>query len=668
MSAKPSAQIAAAQPAPRLFQARMMSIGKVVDDSGPLGRLVRGEVKQQSMELEDDWQGYYETATSLNNQNLIIQPPYNFYTLEYLVSHNNALGSCVDTMETNVDGTGFVIETDTGTGEPDEVQKQEIANLMDFFDEVYPGSSFMTLRKQVRRDLEVHGNAYIEVLRSADGKLVFLRRVDPKTMRLVRLDTPVMVTRKVMRLGREVEFSVWMRERRYAQKIDNRLIYFKEFKASRDIERDTGKWAEKGVTFNAQQRGGEIIHLTKNPDVRTPYGIPAWIAQAPSVVGSRSAEENNLSFFDSGGIPPIMVFISGGQMAEKSKQDMERHFTGQAKTKHKAAVLEVFGTGGSLEQQANVKIAVERFGAERQSDAMFLSYDQRCSENVRSAWRLPAIFLGRTQDYSYATAFASFTVGDAQVFQPERDEFDEMVNLKIMPEILQANAINVPENVKKAHKAALARLRKAMPQAVEDDAGKIGANPATEDATDEEMPLSKPGQTKYKFRSLPLAVKDVTQQLRAVELAASAKAISPEEEIKTLNEITNLNMQHDKQHYEQAQLDKQLEAAQRFGLDDAGVPAGAQPGQKAAGKPVPVAKSESYLTDLSTRYWEVWAGRDQEGMSSILGEMAQLPPYQFETVMRLTRIHGGPFVKEAAISEAISFVLDVAKVHLDHAH
>jgi hypothetical protein len=88
-----------------------------------------------------------------------------------------------------------------------------------------------------------------------------------------------------------------------------------------------------------------------------------------------------------------------------------------------------------LNSAGNVKVSVERFGAERQQDAMFEGYDERCNLRVRSSFRLPPLFIGYAQDYNYATAVASYQIAEAQVFKPERDEFDETINVTIMREL-----------------------------------------------------------------------------------------------------------------------------------------------------------------------------------------------------------------------------------------
>jgi hypothetical protein len=50
-------------------------------------------------------------------------------------------------------------------------------------------------------------------------------------------------------------------------------------------------------------------------------------------------------------------------------------------------------------------------------------------------FRLPPLFVGKAQDYNFATAQVGYMVAEAQVFQPERNEFDEVINRTVLKEL-----------------------------------------------------------------------------------------------------------------------------------------------------------------------------------------------------------------------------------------
>jgi PBSX family phage portal protein len=372
----------------------------VQKDLGPNGGSNPGNaVQPNAFEAEDEYQQLYVGATRDQG---IIQPPYMLRTLDRLSLENNALGPCIEAMVTNVDGTGYVFEAEDQQTE-DAGDDVKVGELDDFFREPWPGVSFGSMRKVVRRDLERTGNGYLEVLRNAQDEIAFFRRVDSKMMRLLRLDDAVPVKQMVLRKGVAVGINVMTRERRYCQLVNGvSLMYFKEFGSQRDLHKKTAAWAKPGERLPANMRATEIIHFTVLPDSHTPYGVPRWINQIPSVLGSRKAEEFNLEFFENGGIPPVIILLQDGTLQAETRQALESMTTGDAARNNRVQILEVVGTGGNVDTAPNARVTVERFGAERTNDSMFEKYDQRCEERVRRSFRMPPIFVGQSKDYNFA--------------------------------------------------------------------------------------------------------------------------------------------------------------------------------------------------------------------------------------------------------------------------
>ena len=430
------------------------------------------------VEMEDQFLEMYGADMQVR----VIQPPHNLINLDTLTVTNNALSQCVRAMEVNVDGTGYNI-VPAHDDKPSEEEEARIVILKSFFDEPFPGMSFTSFRKGVRKDLERTGNAYIEIIRSKKGEIVFMNRVPSVSTRLVQLDDPVPVSVEIERMGQTQNVKIMKRERRYIQAVGRKFVYFKEFSASRELDKETGYWSDEETPLRQGHSATEIIHLKVDDDTLTPYGVPRWINQTPSILGSRRAEEFNLDFFNHGGLPPAIIFLQGAALNEESKKTLTNYLAGKAKFKQRAVIISTYASEGAVgSSTAGSKVTVERFGSERQSDSMFEGYDKRCFERVRSAFRLPPIFLGYSDDYNFATAVTAYMVAEAQVFQPERTEFDEMINLLIMP-LLDKN---------------------------------------------------------YRLRSKQLTVKDIESQLKALELGAAF--IDSDSFVEALNEVAGLNV------------------------------------------------------------------------------------------------------------------------------
>lgn len=475
--AKPSAQIFRLVSADRSTQ--------ILKDLGPNGgNNPDGAVQPNAFEPEDEYQQLYVGATRDQG---IIQPPFSLRTLDRLSQENNTLSPCIEAMVTNCEGTGYTFESKDDDTTDDDADDTQIDALNEFFDEPWPGVSFRQIRALLRRDLERTGNGFIEVLRNASNEIVMFRRVDAKMMRMLRLDDAVSIPQKVFRGGKETTLNVMTRERRYCQLVNGvSLMYFKDFGSVRDLHKKTAVWAPMGQQLPANMRATEIMHFIVILDSHTPYGIPRWIAQLPSVLGSRKAEEFNLEFFNRGGVPPVMIILQGGSLQAETRAAIQRMNAGSAAKNNHVQVLEVEPTGGSTDGgPPKATVTVERFGGDRTKDSMFEDYDKRCTERVLRAFRMPPIFMGQAESYNFATAFASYVVAEAQVFKPERDDFDTIITMKL----LKAMKFN-----------------------------------------------------DFCLRSKPLVIEDATLKLQGVEIISTMQQVEPADIIEVINEIVGIKM------------------------------------------------------------------------------------------------------------------------------
>lgn len=397
-----------------------------------IAKVIKGDtymvMADAAKELEDEFVNLYYVQGSAGN-NLAVTPPYPPKTLKQLVKQNNILNQCIQAMEVNIDGTGHeFVKMDDAT----EIDEEELAQARAFFAEPYPGKSFITQRRLLRQDLESMGYAFLEVLRTMDGSIVGTRYIEGQTIRMVRLGDPVDMKYTISRGGKDIEITIKERPRRYMQTFNGvSRQYFKEFGVPLDLDRETGNWAKAGEKLPAERRASEVLAFGVDKDHAGPYFVPRWINQLPSVLGSRKAEEANLEFFDSGGMPPAIIFIQGGQMVGDASNQLRTYLSSANRKKGRAVVVELASNSGSIDSSGTVSARVERFGAQS-GDAMYDKYDTKAEDHVRVGFRIPPLFIGRNTDFSYATAVIAYQVAEAQVFQPERTEFDEIINKTLM--------------------------------------------------------------------------------------------------------------------------------------------------------------------------------------------------------------------------------------------
>jgi len=414
-----------------------------------------------------------------------IEPPYDPEALCLLMEHSNSLRQNVDAYATNIDGFGHRFEpaidfdaddADQRVGDtiylerlaardkgdlpadtelqPTDVEvaerKRELqrlarverARMESFFDFCCFDHSFVDLRRRTRQDLEVTGNAFWEVLRDGRGDIARLVYVPSYSVRLLPLDTAPVEVEDRIRISPVTfeQVSARRRLRRYLQIQGTDQVYFKTFRDPRVVSRRTGRVFETTeVLLEANPDDGpasELIHFAVHSP-RSPYGVPRWVGTLLAVLGSRQMEEVNFLYFENKSVPPLALLVSGGRLSKASVPRIERFIEENLKGKtnfHKVLILEA-EAGATAGDSARAKIELKPLTDAQQQDALFQVYDERNIDKVGSAFRLPKLLRGESKDFNRATAESALRFAEDQVFQPERDEFDFLMNRQLLADM-----------------------------------------------------------------------------------------------------------------------------------------------------------------------------------------------------------------------------------------
>lgn len=408
--------------------------------TGHQSALVKALGDYASQQIKDPFEELYGLAAAKGGDAHlnVLAPPYPPDALVRVPIQNNVLLQCVAAMVTNCDLFGHTLVY-VGTEEQKEApavleEKKRLEALLSMPD---GQNSFRKLRKLLRTDLEFLGYNFIEVGRGEDGEIAWFTHIPGTTMRLCPLDPEfVTVTRKVKRGDNWIEIKVEEQFRRYVQIAGTRKRYFKQFGDPRVIDAKTGKTLGSGVSIPEEQEATEVIHhgFYTPGDV---YGKPRWVNNILSALGSRESELVNLQFFRDNAIPALAILVSGGELTVESLAAINDMFAAGGKEMvHRALVLEAKGNpddAGGVDSPTPVPtLSLQPLVSDRQTDALFAAYDEANQQKLRSSYRIPPIFIGRSEDYTRATAEASLQMGENQVFGPERQDFDDMMMTKLL--------------------------------------------------------------------------------------------------------------------------------------------------------------------------------------------------------------------------------------------
>ena len=430
-------------------------INRTDNEERPLTKLKRADESRQK-NLNDG-------QISVTGTEIEIKHPYGVGTIDNWFKKSNILRQCVDCYVTNVTGFGArVVPCDEGV----EMDQQEVDTLNSWIKQFNPDNSFAKENRQQIFEYEKYGGRYLEIVRARDKTPTFGRHVPYATIKQQsKQKRRVLVTRQIERGGTRQTVKERKRFRRYIQRVGGTTVYFKEFGDPRNMDWRTGKYETRDNRVPERYQATEL--LFKKQESEDVYGEPRWIAQVPSVLGSREAEEVNVRYFEDNTIPASIISVSGGRLTRESFLEIKRIVEeGGMSKQNQIMLLEAIAeTGGIDDSGGSIELKVDKMTDTRQSDGLFSEYDANNQNKIRSTFRIPPVLLGLSQDVTFATANVSAFIAEMQVFAPERMAHDDWLNNNFVNHELGLNlktvklesrgpSISTPNDVVKALTAA----------------------------------------------------------------------------------------------------------------------------------------------------------------------------------------------------------------------
>lgn len=371
----------------------------------------------------------------------VIEAPYDQFALVLLEEESNVLRECVDSMVTNIEGYGNTfrprkLEEEAKKGHQSEIDLERI-KLEGWLGVLCPEVSFIETRKRMRRDLELTGNGYWEIVRDSQGSILEINHIASHRIRLTKLDPePTPYTVPVISPEDDYQIKQIEKRRRFRRFVQLNSqgqpgVWFKEFGDPRTINKRTGKVDNDVATSD---EATEIIHF-KIYSARSVYGIPRYIGRYVSIIGSRRAEEVNFFTLSNNYVPSMFIMVENGALTPASVERLTELIESQVGSDpnySKIVILEAENgdNEGFAGQLVNAKLSIHE-PKNQKTDEMFQKYDANNQDKVRQSFRLPPLLVGRAQDYTRATARESVRVGDEQIFNPEREVVDSIM-IRIM--------------------------------------------------------------------------------------------------------------------------------------------------------------------------------------------------------------------------------------------
>lgn len=373
----------------------------------------------------------------------IIPPPYNLKELKLMGEYSTILQQCIEAYKINLFGFGFQPKYRFDYNSKDTKNETRLAadkewiRLEEFIRYANYDDECEDILAYAIEDREKMGNGYVEVLRDSLNRPCGIEYMDGQFIRITKKTVPEEVSQIVFEDKKKKEIKRWRTFRKFVQIINGKKRYFKEYGDPRIMNLLTGKYDE---STPEHLRATEVIHFKLGSGV---YGTPRWIGHVVGLYGARKAEELNLLYFKQGRHVPAAVIVENGMLTENSYTQLQEYMNGVegVDNSHKFLLLEVEGieTGSPAskdgEKPTAVKVQIKSLAEILQEDALFLEYDKKVRDKLRSAFRLPPLYTGESQEYNKATADTARTITEEQVFRPERKRISGKLNTLFLHEL-----------------------------------------------------------------------------------------------------------------------------------------------------------------------------------------------------------------------------------------
>lgn len=415
-----------------------MSSTKKKRTPGISAKIVTGGAEQAYTVIKEDRITKSDKSEQLDSSSSIsasewIPQPVDLQGLKALVSNSTILPQCINAYRRNITGFGISVQYNEEYDEETNEMKAEWDALKKIIDLL----NFDKAAKEVFEDIvearETYGVSYAEVIRNLDGEVVEMDFITNTPSVEMTYPTGCYVDVTYFYKGEPVTRK--KKFRKFKQTVAGKTVYFKELGDPRIMDKTTGNYAENGETIDIDNQANELIDFTIGSQY---YGEVRWLGQVLTVDGNRRAEVLNNNYFRKGRHTPLLIAINGGTLTDDSYEKLKNYMSeieGE-KGQHAFIVLETDSneTTTSMTDTDKPSIEIKDLASILQKDELFQDYLENGRKKTQSSFLLPDLYVGYTTDFNRSTAQTAMEVTEKQVFQPERESLEWVLNNKILNE------------------------------------------------------------------------------------------------------------------------------------------------------------------------------------------------------------------------------------------
>lgn len=354
-----------------------------------------------------------------------IQPPLSLDSLAGLTKVARLRRSCIAAVAHNTVGLGYELKVRDGheddlEGDPGEVAREARAALeaLASRDAMLKRPSFTKQLTTVSWDKYEVGNGYVEVARNkVTGKISGLFHVPGKRVRRMQ------------------DRSGWVMLDRANGSIPGDGVRFYDFGQKVNYD-DAGNPTASLQGTGKRWAVNEIIPFQLYTSESREYGLPPDAQLAGDYLGDKLAGDTNISFFGSSGVPPTVIFVRGKETTrgEVVQIEVDPRFVAQVQDALRGGAnsrgrVAIIGVPAGFEAQ------VENLAALSERDMGFIAYRSDNRRATLAAYRISPVFVADIEDAGKYTAEVERAITKEQVFDPEQQDVQAIINGSIVAEL-----------------------------------------------------------------------------------------------------------------------------------------------------------------------------------------------------------------------------------------
>lgn len=333
----------------------------------------------------------------------VARPRFDLKNLGELFERDDTNFAAIRVKAANVIGIGYDLvdsnetrrKKDRLSEDPDAKRRLEarVQNAkFDMFgqlDALNEDDDFIDVLEKVYIDYESTGNGFLEVGRTALGRIGYVGHIPSHTMRV-----------RTSRDG-------------FVQMIADKAVFFRNFGDTETVD-----------PIANDERPNEIIHFKKYTPNDLYYGMPDIVPAMNAIAGNSFADAYNLDYFENKAVPRHMVVMKGSKFGSKSQKDILTFFDESLRGKHHRTLLLQLPPDFN-DRKSSINIEPIEAGDQ---EASFNLYHKKNMERILMVHRVPVTMVGVTENVPQAVGASAARNFKELTVRPTQRKVEKKVN------------------------------------------------------------------------------------------------------------------------------------------------------------------------------------------------------------------------------------------------